>query len=166
MIWPRRWWAGCPRSSWQGCRCPEDLRIELANRYFHFFCCFLSKIGKLKRRNLLLGSLQHNTQNVYNCFHRAVLWRREHTGSSRRVQIRSLAPHIKGNSKDIRGRRPSPASTSTSASTCQRARDVPTQERFDFKVKLLLPPLQRKKTFPRSLLQTSKAFPPPDEGIS
>lgn len=44
----------------------------------------------LKRRNLLLGTLQHNTQNVYNCFHRAVLWRREHTGSSCRVQIRSL----------------------------------------------------------------------------
>ncbi len=82
----------------------------------------------------------------------------ENTGSSRRVQIRSLAPHIKGNSKDIRGRRPSPASTSTSASTCQRARDVPTQERFDFKVKLLLPPLQRKKNFSSSLLQTSKAF--------
>ena len=69
-----------------------------------------------------------------------------------------LSPHIKGNSKDIRGRRPSPASTSTSASTCQRARDVPTQERFDFKVKLLLPPLQRKKNFSSSLLQTSKAF--------
>ncbi len=69
-----------------------------------------------------------------------------------------LSPHIKGNSKDIHGRRPSPASTSTSASTCQRARDVPTQERFDFKVKLPLPPLQRKKTFSRLSFKLPKLF--------